>query len=191
MSSGQVSIDGVTRALPAPFFVVATQNPLEFEGTYPLPESQLDRFLLRLRMGYPARADERELLRDRALGDPLEALQPVASLAELESWIADARAVRFDDALYEYVLDLIDATRVSRELACGASPRAALGLVRVAKAWAFLEGRDYAVPDDVKRSAVPCLAHRLVALDGDAAVLGDGATEGVVAGIVERIEVPL
>ena len=191
MSTGKVSIDGQTRPLPTPFVVVATQNPLEFEGTYPLPESQLDRFLLRLRMGYPDRLAELELLRDRDERDPLEELRPVASLADLEGWIRGARAVRLDDSLYGYVLDLIEATRASRELACGASPRAALGLVRAAKARAFLEGREFVVPDDVKRCAVPCLAHRLVAVDADAAALGGGATESVVTSLLERVDVPL
>ncbi len=166
MNEGRVSIDGEVRELQRPFLVVATQNPLEFEGTYPLPESQLDRFLLRVRLRHPRREDERRVLESRLAEDPLESLRPVMTRDELLEEIAHARAVRIDPALLDYVLDFAAATREPRRFALGASPRAALGWTRAARALAWIEGRDYCVPDDFKRLAVATLAHRVLPASG-------------------------
>jgi MoxR-like ATPase len=187
MSERQVSIDGVTKPLPQPFFVVATQNPLEFEGTYPLPESQLDRFLMRLRLGFAEREDEARILRSRAAEDPLEHLQPALDPGELPRWIERVRAARVDDAILEYVLALGHATRKGGRFVHGASTRALLGLQRAAQALAVLDGRDYCVPDDVKRAAGPVLAHRLVPSAESAERTG---TEELVARLVDEVPVP-
>jgi len=162
MNERRVSTEGKTRELPRPFLVIATQNPLDFEGTYPLPESQLDRFLLRLRLGYPDRAAERRVLLSQVDGHPLDALEPVCSADELAECIAEVRLVRVADSILEYLLELLDATRRAEELLIGTSPRAGAGLFRAAQALALVEGRDFCVPDDVKRLAIPVLAHRVV-----------------------------
>jgi MoxR-like ATPase len=162
MNDHQVSQDGETHPLPAPFIVLATQNPYEFEGTYPLPESQLDRFLMRLHVGYPSRDEERQVLASRAKGDPLDDLRPVASGADIAALQAEVREVAVDEAIVDYILDVVTATRESDRLHVGVSPRGSLALRRAAQALALVLGRSYAVPDDVKRLAVPCLAHRLI-----------------------------
>jgi MoxR-like ATPase len=165
MSEGRVSVDGVTTALPRPFMVIATQNPVAFEGTYPLPESQLDRFLLRLELGYPDREHERELLAAGTPPDPVAELEPVLGGDEILGLIEQARQVEVAEELVEYALDLVEATRRSRHLALGASTRGALALAAAARAMALVAGRDYCVPDDLKELALPTLAHRLVAAD--------------------------
>ena len=162
MQERTVSLDGETRALPRPFFVIATQNPMEFEGTYPLPESQLDRFLLSVRLGYPEREIEREILRSRLSNDPLDELRPVLSRDDLDDALAAVRDVSVDDSLFEYVLDFTRATRESERFLLGASPRAALGWVHAARAMALLEGRSWCTPDDFKRLVVPVLGHRVL-----------------------------
>jgi MoxR-like ATPase len=162
MNERRASVEGKTRALPRPFLVLATQNPIEFEGTYPLPESQLDRFLLRLRLGYPDREAERRMLDERIANDPLDDLTPVLTKDELVQAIADVRDVRVEPSLREYVLEFIAATRRAGAFLLGASPRASLGWVHAAQALAAIEGRDFCVPDDFKRLAVPVLAHRVV-----------------------------
>jgi MoxR-like ATPase len=162
MSDRQVSLDGQTRPLGPPFFVVATQNPYEFEGTYPLPESQLDRFLMRLRVGYPDREAEKRILTGHRCGEPVDHLKPVLTPAELTALQQAVRQVRVDDALGDYMLDLIEATRAHPDVQLGASTRAALALYRAAQALAVVEGRDYVVPDDIKRLARPVLAHRIL-----------------------------
>ena len=181
MSDGVVSVDGNSERLPRPFFVIATQNPMDFEGTYPLPESQLDRFLLRLELGYPPLADERRILAERRENDPVERLEPVLSLEQLSAAIAAARAVRVEDSVLDYILALITATRSHRALSLGASPRCSLGLRRAVQALALLEGRDYAVPDDVKRLFLPVVAHRVL----PAAVRDSGL--GTVADALQEI----
>ena len=158
MGERQVSMDGVTHRLGPPFFVIATQNPYEFEGTYPLPESQLDRFLLRTDMGYPDRPAERDLLRQHREGEPVDHLTPVLVAADITRLQEMTRAVRVDDAIADYVLDVVEATRVRPEIVLGASTRAAIGLYRAAQARALIDGRDYVVPDDVKALAGPVLA---------------------------------
>ena len=190
MSDRQVTVDGRTHPLPEPFLVLATQNPHEFEGTYPLPESQLDRFLMRIRIGYLTRDEERRVLKSRGGSDPLETLEPAVGAEEVLAAQAAVREVRVDDALYDYVLAIVGETRTSRELEIGASPRAALHLSRAARALAFLEGREYVIPDDVKRLAVSVLAHRLVGRT----LASDGASderEAVVRRILDRVEVPV
>ncbi len=162
MAEEQVTVEGVSRQLPLPFIVIATQNPSEHHGTYPLPESQLDRFMLRLHMGYPSKEDERSILRDRARIDPLAAVRPVMSrsdVIELQRMVAE---VRVDDALLDYLLKIVEATRNNDSLELGISPRGALALFRCAQASAFIEGRDYCIADDIKRLVVPCFGHRVI-----------------------------
>jgi MoxR-like ATPase len=162
MGERQVTLDGVTHRLGPPFFVIATQNPYEFEGTYPLPESQLDRFLLRTDMGYPDRAAERDLLRQHREGEPVEHLKPVLHASDISKLQDRVREVKVTDPIADYVLDIVEATRGRSEISLGASTRAAIGLYRAAQASALLEGRDYVVPDDVKALAGPVLAHRVI-----------------------------
>jgi len=188
MSEQSVSVDGERRPLPQPFFVIATQNPMEFEGTYPLPESQLDRFLLRLRLGHPDRDTAREVLTGRGLEDPVAALQPILDRDALDAAIRAVPRVRVDPALTDYLLDLVEATRQHPLLALGASTRTALGLYRAAQAWALLDGRPYCVPDDVKGLFLPCVAHRVLpspARDG-----GMASTEEALREVLEEVEVP-
>jgi len=162
MNECQVSVDGATHPLPQPFMVLATQNPHEHEGTFPLPESQLDRFLMRIEIGYPSRADERRVLASRRLANPLESLEPVLDGDEVVGIQAAVREVRVDDGITEYILDIVERTRRSEELEIGVSPRGGLALSRAAQALALVEGRDYVLPDDVKRLTVPVLAHRVI-----------------------------
>jgi MoxR-like ATPase len=162
MNERQVTVDGQTRPLGPPFVVVATQNPHEFEGTYPLPESQLDRFLLRVKVGYPDRATERAILTQHRGGEPVDLLKPVIRPEDIVNLQAHVRGVRVDAAIADYILDLVDGTRSHPEVLLGASTRAALALYRAAQAFAVTAGRDYVVPDDVKALAEPVLAHRLV-----------------------------
>lgn len=189
MSEGQVSADGQTYTLPRPFLVIATQNPLEFEGTYPLPESQLDRFLLRISVGYPERGCEREILTSHRQGEPVDRLRPVLSGEQILSLQAAAREVKVDPSVSDYLLDLVEATRRSEELHVGVSIRGGLSLYRAAQAWALAEGRDYVVPDDVKRLAVAVLAHRVITKG----YLHGGqrqAVEALVERLVEEVPVP-
>jgi MoxR-like ATPase len=185
MSERQVSLDGQTRPLGPPFFVLATQNPYEFEGTYPLPESQLDRFLMRLRLGYPNRESERQILSGHRDGEPVDRLQPVLSTAEVLTLQNVVRQVRVDESLADYLLDLIEATRVHPAVSLGASTRAALGLYRAAQALAVVEGRNFVVPDDVKRLAAPVLGHRILTRSGEV-----GEADQVVAEVLARATPP-
>jgi MoxR-like ATPase len=188
MSERRVSAEGHTRDLPRPFLVIATQNPLEFEGTYPLPESQLDRFLLRIEMGYPDREAERRVILAQAHGDPLEDLQPVMSVDELRAAIDAVRAVRVDDALVSYILDLVAETRSGNRFLLGLSPRAGIGLYRAAQALAALAGRDYCVPDDVKRLATAVFAHRVIPRPVHGGEPADGRR--MIAAILQKVPVP-
>ena len=162
MSERQVSADGKTYALPDPFFVVATENPVDFEGVYPLPESQLDRFMMRLSIGYPDRESELTILDVCGKGDALASLKPVLSLEQVKEIREAVKEVKLDPAIANYLLDVVDATRASSELLVGASPRASLTFARAARSLALISGRDYVVPDDVKQVAVYVLAHRLI-----------------------------
>lgn len=162
MSDRQVSIDGLTHRLPDPFMVIATQNPFEYEGTYVLPESQLDRFLLRVSVGYPDRQFEEEILRTHRGGEPIDHLSAVATTKDLAEIKRAVREVRVEDSISRYMLDVVHATRESKELSVGTSTRGVLLWYRAVQAYALVEGRDYVVPDDVKQLAVPVLAHRVL-----------------------------
>ncbi len=162
MSERQVSIEGVTYPLGNPFLVIATQNPFEYEGTYPLPENQLDRFMMCLDLGYPDRPAEREILRQHRMGQPVDSLQPVVSAEQVVQLQKSVGEIRVDDSLADYILDLVAATRVHNELILGVSTRGALTLYRAAQALAMSQGRNFVIPDDVKEVAVPVLAHRIV-----------------------------
>ncbi len=162
MSDRQVTVDGRSYELPAPFIVIATQNPFEFEGTYTLPESQLDRFLLRISMGYPSREEERRVLSSHRGGEPVQHLEPAVDNSQVLRLQATVREVAVEDSIYDYLLDLVHATRQCAELHVGVSTRGALSLYRAAQALAVIEGRDFVVPDDIKRLAVPTLAHRVI-----------------------------
>jgi MoxR-like ATPase len=189
MNDRQVSIDGVTHHLPRPFLVLATQNPFEFEGTYPLPESQLDRFMLRVRVGYPARSEELRMLREHREGEPIDRVEALLSPEQVLQLQAEVRKVEIHEDLAAYLLNIVEATRKSEHLAVGASPRAALSLYRAAQAAAFMHGRDYVIPDDIKELAVPVLAHRLIA-SAQLYGVGSGYTEQVIREIVDSIPVP-
>ncbi len=189
MSDRQVSLDGQTRPLGPPFFVVATQNPYEFEGTYPLPESQIDRFLVRLRIGYPDRAAEKEILTGHRGGEPVDRLQAVLTSADVTALQECVRRVRVDESLADYVLDLIAGTRQHPDVYLGGSTRASLALYRAAQALAVVEGREYVVPDDVKRLAGPVLAHRILPRGARQGRSGDAA-EDVVRDVVAQTPVP-
>lgn len=162
MSEGQVSVEGHTHRLQSPFFVVATQNPFEFEGTYPLPENQLDRFMLCIDVGYPQREIEREVLINHRQGEPVDTLEPVLEAGQVRELQKAVREVRVEDTLNDYLLDIVHATREHAEIALGVSTRGALTLYRAVQSLALISGRDYAVPDDIKELVIPVLAHRVV-----------------------------
>src|SRR3954470_19543409 len=189
MQERQVTIDGVTYALEPPFMVIATQNPIEYEGTYPLPEAQLDRFAIRLDLGYPPLAEEAKMLDEQTHVPPLESLQPVADAADVMRLAAQAREGYVEDSLSRYVVTLLRQTRADPRLYLGASPRAGIALLRVAKARALADSRDYLVPDDVKTVAVPVLSHRLI-LGPEARSAGLGG-EAIVAEALEKTPVPV
>ena len=189
MQEIQVTIDGATYGLEPPFMVIATQNPIEYEGTYPLPEAQLDRFTMRLSLGYPPLVEEARMLAEQTTEPPLESLEPVAGADELLAAIADARAIYVEESLNRYVVAVLRQTRTSSRLALGASPRAGIALLRVAKARALADARDYVLPDDVKAVAVPVLAHRVI-LSPEARSAGLTPAE-IVQEAVEQTPVPV
>jgi MoxR-like ATPase len=189
MQENQVTIDGESYPLERPFIVLATQNPIEYEGTYPLPEAQLDRFSMRLSLGYPELADEARMLNEQTTEPPLDTLAPVAGVDEILGAIDEARSLFVDESLNRYVVALLRHTRSSSRLALGASPRAGIALLRVAKARALADGRDYVLPDDVKAIARPVLAHRLI-LAPEARSAGLTAEE-IVGEAVEQTPVPV
>ena len=162
MQEQQVTTDGVTSLLARPFMVMATQNPIEYEGTYPLPEAQLDRFTMRIAIGYPPLSDEAKMLTEQTADPPLDALEPVASATDATALADEAKAIFVDESLNRYVVALLRATRGDSRLYLGASPRAGIAILRVAKARALADGRTYLEPDDVKAVAVPVLSHRLI-----------------------------
>ena len=189
MQERQVTIDGVSYELSPPFMVMATQNPIEYEGTYPLPEAELDRFTMRIAIGYPPLAAEARMLTEQTLADPLEALTPVASAQEVLGAIEDVRAVYVEESLNRYVVAVMRQTRADNRLYLGASPRAGIAVLRVAKARALLDGRDYLVPDDVKAIAPSVLAHRLILAPEARASSLDAA--GIVREVIDRTPVPV
>jgi len=190
MNDFQVSVDGVTRQLPSPFIVLATQNPIEYAGTYSLPEAQLDRFLLRVQIGYPDRDSERQVLKSQRLSHPLDSLRPVISAAEVLQLQETVRQVVVDEALLDYILEIASRTREHKGLALGVSPRGCLMLYRAAQAAAVIEGRGFCTPDDIKRLALPVLSHRVIEKGRDAgASRKDGET--VLSEILEAVPVPI
>jgi MoxR-like ATPase len=192
MNEAQITVDGKTHPLPQPFLVIATQNPVEHHGTYPLPESQLDRFLMRIKMGYPSHETEREILRRRAFDNPIESLESVADVSEVLAMQESVTHVKVDASLQDYALEIVNRTRNSDQLALGVSPRGTLMLQRAAQARAFLEGRDYCVPDDFKQLAVSVFAHRVVASSRHASLQKKSeTTEAALREIVDSVRVPL
>ena len=188
MEERQVTVDGVTHVLPQPFMVLATQNPIEYEGTFPLPEAQLDRFLLRVRLGYPDFMDEIRILDNQRLRHPIETLEAVAKAKDVLQAAEDIKTVFLSPAVKRYIADLTRRTRQSGDIYLGASPRGTLALSRVAQARAALTGRDHVLPDDVKDAAVPVLAHRIIV--SPAARLRELSADRIVQEIVHNTPVP-
>src|SRR6266508_610801 len=192
MAERQVTVEGVTHPLPQPFMVIATQNPIEHHGTYPLPESQLDRFTLRLRVGYPSAEDEKQILRDREHSEPLDEMKSVMSgqdVLELQAAVSD---VSVDDAIVDYLMRIVTATRSSEMLDLGVSPRGTLALFRAAQALALSEDRSYCIPDDIKRLVIPVFAHRLtVSSRYSSAMRRSEEAEAVLQEIMKTVSVPL
>ena len=188
MEEGQVTVDGTTYTLPSPFLVMATQNPIEMEGTYPLPEAQRDRFMARISMGYPSARSEVDMLEMHGGASPLEALRPVTDAHTVSAMIAAVREVHASPAVRQYIVDVTRATRESPALRLGASPRATIHLLRAARAYAALAGRDHVLPDDVQSVATPVLAHRLI-LTGESQLARRTAAD-VLADLLARVRVP-
>ena len=188
MEEKQVTVDGITHVLPSPFMVLATQNPIEYEGTFPLPEAQLDRFLLRVRLGYPNPADEIEILDRQQLRHPIETLESVIVVEELRTVMEEIKKIYVSKAVKRYLVDLVNRTRQSPDVYLGASPRGSLALFRTGQAVAALASRDYVLPDDIKSLAIPVLAHRVIV--GPAARLRELSAEKIVEEILENLPVP-
>ncbi len=189
MQESQVTIDGVSHTLSRPFMVIATQNPIEYEGTFPLPEAQLDRFTIRLTLGYPDARQEARMLAEHSAGEPIDELKPVSTAADIAAAIEAVKSVFVEESLHRYVVAILNHTRSDTRLALGASPRAGIALLRVAKAHAVLDGRDYVSPDDVKAVAEDVLSHRVI-------LAPEARTAGVDAGdsireAIERTAVPV
>ncbi len=188
MEEGQATVDNVAHPIVAPFMILATQNPIEYEGTYPLPEAQLDRFMMRVSLGYPSSDAEEAILDSQTTGDPFAVLEPVISSAEVLAMQEAVLRVDVAPSLRRYVVELLAATRASRDIYLGASPRAGIALLRAAKALAVLRGRDYVVPQDLKDLAVRVLSHRIIlSPDADTRPL---AEEAVIAGLLEAVPIP-
>ncbi|MDX6696584.1 MAG: MoxR-like ATPase [Blastocatellia bacterium] len=192
MAEGHVTVEGTTHQLPQPFIVIATQNPIEHHGTYPLPESQLDRFMLRLRIGYPGAEDEKQILRDREHAEPLDELRAVMTGADIRDLQRSVSEVTIDDALVDYLMRIVAATRDSEMLDLGVSPRGSLALFRAAQALALTESRSYCVPDDIKRLVLPIFAHRLVVSSRFSSSLRRSEeAEAALREILKTVSVPL
>jgi MoxR-like ATPase len=189
MQERQVTVDGVTRAVPRPFLVMATQNPIELEGTFPLPEAQIDRFLLRIAIGYPSEKDENVILERFRIADPLPDLAAVTTPDEIIALQAERRQVRVEESIRDYIVRVARFTRAHQEIELGASPRATIALYQSSQAWAAIQGRDYVLPDDVKEMAPHVLTHRLM-ISPQAQLRGRKPQE-LVAGIVDTVPVPV
>ena len=189
MEEGQITVDGDTRRLQKPFFVIATQNPVETRGTFPLPEAQLDRFFMRIRMGYPSLQEGREILLRFRSSDPVSALVTVASGDAVTDAQASFSNVRVSDAVEQYIINIIEATRQDEKISLGVSPRGSIALMKAAQVNAILDSRDFVMPDDVKKVAVPVLAHRLI-LKGHAISSNTEHAENAVREILKRVNVP-
>jgi MoxR-like ATPase len=188
MEEGQISVDGVTHPMPAPFHILATQNPIEYEGTFPLPETQLDRFLLRMSLGYPSKADEITIMERLQYQHPIEQLAAVATGADVLTLQTVVKKVYVDDLVKQYIAALVTATRQHPAIYLGASPRGSLSLFRATQARALMQGRDYVLPDDVKALAEPVLAHRLIVSSSDRSP--DKSGRAAVAELLETVPVP-
>ena len=188
MEEHQVTVDGKTYPLPEPFLVLATQNPIEYEGTFPLPEAQMDRFLLRISLGYPATKDEVRMLSNQQLHHPIEDLEQVIEISELLKAQEAVRRVTVTDEIKRYIVDLVETTRAHGEIYLGASPRGSLALFRTSQARAAIHGREFVLPDDVKALAVPALAHRLIV--GSAARIREVDAVDVIEEVLEKVPVP-
>jgi MoxR-like ATPase len=188
MEEHQVTVDGVTHLLPAPFMVLATQNPIEYEGTFPLPEAQLDRFIMRVRMGYPTASEEMKILDNQQLRHPIEALKSVVKVKELLSAIESVRQIYVSPAIQRYIIDLVGRTRQSSDVYLGASPRGSLALFRAGQAHAALQGRDHVLPDDVKALVVAVLGHRVIV--SPAARLRELSADRIVEEVLHSSPVP-
>jgi MoxR-like ATPase len=188
MQEGQVTVDGVTHELPSPFMLMATQNPIEYEGTFPLPEAQLDRFLLRVRLGYPEKQDELRILESQDHHHPLKDLQSVVTIDELLQAQEDVKSIYVSPAVRDYIVDLVRQTRIHNDVYLGGSPRASLTLFQVGKVKAAVEGRDYVLPDDIKAILEPSLVHRIII--NPAARLRNLSPERVLEEIIGQVAVP-
>jgi MoxR-like ATPase len=188
MEERQITLDGVTRAMPRPFLVMATQNPVEYEGTFPLPESQLDRFMMRVHLGYPSLEAEDGMLQSQQIRHPISDITQVVTAEELQDMQERVRQVHVDGSLREYMIRIVHATRDQGRVYLGASPRGSLALFKAAQALAALEGRDHILPDDVKQVAVPALSHRIIARADR--TKGRGAQD-VVREILQTVPVPV
>ena len=188
MEERQVTVDGKTYPLPKPFMVLATQNPIEYEGTFPLPEAQLDRFLLRVRLGYPNPKDEIEILDRQQIRHPIDTLESVIEVKELRDVMEDIKQVYVSVPIKQYLVELVDRTRQNNDLYLGASPRGSLALYRTSQVTAAMDGRDFVLPDDIKKLAVPVLAHRVIA--GTEARLKELSAETIIKEIIENTPVP-
>ena len=191
MNEGQVTVESATHPLPDPFMVVATQNPLEFHGTYPLPESQMDRFMMRIQLGYPEVADEKAILKAYAGGTVKDVVGPVLNAGDVTHLQEEALKVRMDDSLLDYIISIVDATRNTEKLALGSSPRGTLFLQRAARALALVNGRDYCIPDDIKGLAVHVLSHRVILNARGGFGRRQGNAEEVIRDILDSVEVPV
>jgi len=189
MEEKQITVDGVTYQVPRPFMVLATQNPVEYLGTYPLPEAQLDRFMLKISIGYPSQADESKILTRFKTENPLHNLTPVADADYILKLQEVVREIHVDSSLNQYIVEISDATRKNPDILLGASPRASLALYRASQAWAFYNGRDYVIPDDIKRMVIPVLAHRLILKQE--AKLKKITAEQILTSIMSNINVPM
>ncbi|MBK8314701.1 MAG: MoxR family ATPase [Acidobacteria bacterium] len=192
MAEGHVTVENRTYALPRPFLVLATQNPIEHYGTYPLPESQLDRFMMRVRIGYPSSLEEKEILRQQARKHPIDSVKPLMTAEDVIELQEEVRNVRFDEALLDYLMDIVTATRESEMLELGVSPRGSLSLYRAAQSLAFTEDRDYCITDDIKRLVVPVFGHRVVISSRYANRLRKAEhADSILEDILKNVKVPI
>ncbi len=192
MNDRQVSMDSITYYLPKPFIVIATQNPVEHYGTFPLPESQLDRFMLKISIGYPPDDEEKRMILDRRGKDPADEVQPVLTVEEVVELQEAVEKVRIDETLTDYLMQIVEATRNSELIQLGVSPRGSLALYKLSQAYALVDGRDYCIPDDIKNLAVPALAHRIIlSTDYGPKAAGIATANQVIKNIIDNIPVPL
>ena len=188
MEESQVTVDGKTYQLPRPFMVLATQNPVECFGTYPLPEAQMDRFFLKLSIGYPEKSEEKLIIDRFGSANPLTELKSVANIDDLLELQNQVKKIKIEDCLKTYIVDIIEATRKSQDVVLGGSPRGSLNLYRASKAWAFIRGREYVIPDDIQKMSVPVLAHRIIMNSG--AKMKGITAENVVSDAIMKVKVP-